>query len=108
MRLNDSASGIPDSLFYTDDGVLLAQDLHSLRRLAGILTQCSAEAGIAVNVKKCGLVLGRAVALEHTSDPDPVLICGKPLLVVESYTYLGFPVRSNRIDFLAYLSKRLA
>ena len=106
VRLNDAATGIPHSLFYADDGVLLAQDLPSLHRLADLLTAWSAEAGIAVNVKKCGLVLGRGVAPELVS--DPALICGKPLPIVESYTYLGFPVRSNGIDFLAYLSNRLA
>lgn len=106
VRLNASAAGIPQSLFYADDGVLLAQDLPSLRRLADLLTEWSAEAGIAVNVKKCGLVLGRTVALEHAS--DPVLICGKPLPVVEYYTYLGFPVGSDGIDFAAYLSKRIS
>lgn len=106
VRLNDSAVGIPRSLFYADDGVLLAQDLPSLRCLADLLTEWSAEAGIAVNVKKCGLVLGRAVALEHAS--HPILICGKPLPIVESYTYLGFPVGSNGIDFAGYLSKRIS
>lgn len=106
VRLNDPTAAIPRSLFYADDGVLLAQDLPSLRSLADLLTEWSAEAGIAVNVKKCGLVLGRGVALEHTL--DPVLICGKSVPVVESYTYLGFPVRSDGIDFSGYLSKRLA
>ena len=106
MRLNDSAAGIPPSLFYADDGVLLAQDLPSLRRLADLLTRWSAETGIAVNVKKCGLVLERAVALDHAS--DPVLVCGKPLPVVESYTYLVFPIGPNGIDFAAYLSKRIS
>ncbi|KAI6788852.1 hypothetical protein KC343_g2541 [Hortaea werneckii] len=97
VRLNESTADIPQSLFYADDGVLLAQDLPSLRSLADALTDWSAEAGIAVNVKKCGLVLGRALALEPVS--EPVLISGKPLPIVESYTYLGFPIRSNGIDF---------
>ena len=106
VRLNDSATDIPHSLFYADDGVLIAQNLSSLRRLADLLTQWSAEAGIAVNVKKCGLVLGRQAALDSLS--EPVLVCGRPLPVVESYTYLGFPVKSNGIDFSSYLHKRIA
>jgi hypothetical protein len=106
VRLNDSTAGIPQSLFYADDGVLLARDLPSLRSLADILTYWSAEAGIGVNVKKCGLIPGRTAALEPVS--EPVLICGKPLPIVECYTYLGFPVKSHGIDFFGYLSKRIA
>ena len=106
MRLNGSTTNIPHSLFYADDSVLLAQDLPSLQALADLLTDWSDEAGIAVNVRKCGLVLGRSVALKHLS--DPVLVCGKPLPVVDSYTYLGFPVGSNGIDFQDYLTKRFS
>lgn len=109
VLLNDSGpctADIPQSLFYADDGVLLAQDLSSLRRLADLLTEWSAEAGIAVNAKKCGLILGRPAPLDSLS--EPVLVCGKPLPVVESYTYLGFPVKSNGIDFSSYLNKRIA
>jgi len=106
VRLNDSTAGIPCGLFYADDGVLLAQDLPSLRHLADLLTWWSAEASIAVNIKKYRLVLGRIVALEHAT--EPVLICRKPLLVVESYTYLSFPMGSNGIDFATHLSKRIS
>jgi hypothetical protein len=74
--------------------------------LAGEWSSPSANASIAVNVKKYGLVLRRRVALEDV--PDSVLVYDKPLLIVESYTYLSFPMRSNGIDFLAYLSERLA
>ena len=107
VRLNDStAATIPHCLFYADDGVLLARDLPSLRFLVGILADWSAEAGIGMNVKKCGLILGRAALLDPAS--DPVLVCGKALSVVECYTYLGFPVKSNGIDISRYLSKRIA
>ena len=104
--LNDSTAGIPQSLFYADDGVLLARDLPSLHSLADVLTDWSTEAGIGVNVKKCGLIPGRTAALKPVS--EPVLICRKPLLIIECYTYLGFPVKSHRIDFFGYLSKRIA
>ena len=105
IRLNNSTSSIPYSLFYANNRVLLIQDLALLRYLADLLTEWSTDAGIAVNVKKCRLVLGHGVALKHM--PNPVLISNKPLPIVESYTYLGFPMRSDRIDFLTYLSKRL-
>lgn len=112
VRLNDShdshdsTAGIPQSLFYADDGVLLAQDLPSLRSLADVLTDWSPGAGIAVNVKKCGLVLGRTALFDSTF--EPVLICGKALPIVDCYNYLGFPVKSNGIDFFEYIRKRIA
>lgn len=105
-ELNRDSTGIPQCLFYADDGVLLARDLDILCSLADILTEWSNRAGIAVNVKKCGIVIGRAASFDEAA--VPVYISGSTLPVVEVYNYLGFPVKSRGIDFCEYLSKRLS
>jgi hypothetical protein len=102
-RLNASADAIPRALFYADDGVLLANDLSTIQRLADILTHWSAEAKIGVNVKKCGLLCAR-----RSDDAVDILIDGKPIPVVTSYAYLGFPVKTHGIDFEEHFRHRLS
>jgi hypothetical protein len=102
-RLNAFADATPRSLFYADDGVLLANDLATIQHLADILTRWSAEAKIGVNVKKCGILCAR-----RSSDSVDILIDGKPIPVVASYTYLGFPVKARGIDFEEHLRNRLS
>src|ERR1700712_1808277 len=105
-ELNRGSTGIPQCLFYADDGVLLARDLDSLRSLADILTEWSTRAHIAVNVKKCGIIVGRTASLDGVA--GSIYVSGRTLPVVEVYNYLGFPVKSRGIDFYEYLSKRFS
>ncbi|GAB7336923.1 hypothetical protein MBLNU13_g01490t1 [Cladosporium sp. NU13] len=102
--LNGGSTGIPRCLFYADDGVLLARDLDDLRSLADILTEWSTRAGIAVNVKKCGIIIGRTASCDGIT--GSICVSGRALPVVEVYNYLGFPIKSRGIDFYEYLSKR--
>lgn len=71
-----------------------------------ILSDWSVEAKINVNIKKCGL-LYRKTPGDSPTEPA-ILLLGKPILVVQSYNYLGFPVRSNGINFEEHLRTRLS
>jgi hypothetical protein len=105
-ELNRGSMGIPHCLFYADDGVLLARDLDSLRSLTDILTEWSTRANIAVNVKKCGIVVGRAASSDGVA--GSIYVSGRTLPIVEVYNYLGFPVKPRGINFYEYLSKRFS
>jgi hypothetical protein len=105
-ELNRGSTGIPRCLFYADDGVLLARNLDSLRSLTKILTEWSTRAHIAVNVKKCGIIVGRVASLDAIA--GSIYVSRRTLPVVEVYNYLGFPVKSRGIDFHEYLSKRFS
>jgi hypothetical protein len=105
-ELNRGSTGIPQCLFYADDGVLLARDLDNLRSLADVLTDWSTRASISVNVKKCGIIIGRAASFDGAA--VSVYVSGITLPVVEVYNYLGFPVKSRGIDFCEYLTKPLS
>ena len=59
-----------------------------------------------MNVKKCGIIVGRAAPFDEAA--ASVYISGSTLPVVEVYNYLGFPVKSRGIDFCEYLSKRFS
>ena len=103
---NGGSTGIPQCLFYADDGVLLARGLDSLRSLIDILTEWSTRAHIAVNVKKCGIIVGRVASLDGVA--GSIYVSRRILPVVEVYNYLGFPVKSRGIDFHEYLCKRFS
>jgi hypothetical protein len=104
--LNRGSISILQCLFYADDGVLLARDLNSLHSLTDILTEWSTRANIAVNVKKCGIVVGRVASSDGVA--GSVYVSRRTLPIVEVYNYLGFPVKSRGIDFYEYLSKRFS
>jgi hypothetical protein len=59
-----------------------------------------------VNVKKCGIIVGRIASFDGAT--SAIYVSGTTLPVVEVYNYLGFPVKSHGIDFYEYLSKRFS
>jgi hypothetical protein len=59
-----------------------------------------------VNVKKCGIVIGRTAS--HDGAADAIYVSGRLLPVVEVCNYLDFPVESRGIDFCEYLGKRFS
>jgi len=92
----------PDALFYADDGTLLARDYGHARSLLHRLTAWCEEAGISLNVKKCGHIS----AVDH---PDRVFLSsGEEIPLVREYKYLGFPVTARGIDFAAHLRCRMS
>ncbi|KUJ06205.1 uncharacterized protein LY89DRAFT_603691, partial [Mollisia scopiformis] len=52
------------------------------------------------NPAKCTVVTSR-------SDLPSLLVYGQEIPRAESYTYLGFPVTANGIDFQQYLDQRI-
>lgn len=103
-KLNRGLTGILQCLFYADDGVLLARDLEILRSLTDILTEWSTRADIAVNVKECGIIVGRTASPDEIA--DSIYVSGRTLPIVGVCSYLSFPVKSRGIDFCEYLGKR--
>ena len=54
--LNDGATNVPRSVFYADDGTLLASSSSEIQRLLDIVTTWSARHRMTLNVKKCGYI----------------------------------------------------
>ena len=53
-----------------------------------------------LNISKCGHISRR-------SDLTPLYINRELIRNVESYDYLGFPIKSGGIDFVTYLERRI-
>jgi hypothetical protein len=99
-QVNAQAPGIPLCLFYADDGVILTHANMDLAPLLRIVEEWTIENAIFLNPAKCAVV---------TSCPDlPTLqVYGQDIPKAESYTYLGFPVTANGIDFQKHLEQRI-
>lgn len=99
-ELNDGATAVPRSLFYADDGTLLASSSSEIQRLLRAVADWSARHRMTLNVKKCGYIA-------PPEDQDPVYLGDEKLPRLEEYSYLGFPVTGAGIDFDKHLTKRL-
>jgi hypothetical protein len=90
------------TLFYADDGTLLASSFPDIQRLMDITTAWCGSNEMELNIKKCGYL---------TSSPSDSLVSptvsGSPLPRVDEYTYLGFPVTPKGIDFRRHLTSRM-
>jgi hypothetical protein len=98
--LNDGSPPIPRSLFYADDGVLLASSSSEIQRLLDVVVQWSASNRMTLNVKKCGY-------LTPPDDDTIVYLRGERVPRLDRYVYLGFPVTNVGIDFEGHLTGRL-
>ena len=98
--LNDGATAIPRSLFYADDGTLLASSSSKIQRLLDIVAAWSARHRMTLNVKKCGYIA-------PPEDEVSVHLAGEELPRLQEYSYLGFPMTRAGIDFHKHLSQRL-
>ena len=99
-RLNAKADGRTRALFFADDGVLLVYANDDAQALLDVVVQWCSEVGIQLNVRKCGSVFREPLA-------RPVRIGEQPIPEVRQYTYLGFPVTIDGIDFAKHLQLRL-
>lgn len=99
--LNESASiANPDSLFFADDGAILAKDLGQAQLLLATAERWAKDHGMIFNVKKCGVV-------SSIRDLD-LQLQGERLSQVDSYKYLGLPFTSRGIDFVSWLNNKVA
>jgi hypothetical protein len=98
--LNDSATTVPQSLFYTDDDTLLATSSSEIQRLLDVVAAWLASYRMTLNIKKCGYI-----AL--IEDQELVHLDNEELPRLREYPYLGFPTTGARIDFGKHLIKRL-
>jgi hypothetical protein len=100
-KVNERVPGpIPVCLFYADDGVLVADSKTDLAELLEVIEAWTMENAIFLNPGKCA---------EVTSRPEmPTLSAyGVAIPHVEVYSYLGFPVTANGIDFEQHLTQRI-
>jgi hypothetical protein len=101
--LEESNSGsppIPRSLFYADDGVLLASSSSEIQRLLDIVVRWSASHRTTLNVGKCGY-------LAPLNDEAIVRLGREEIPRLDRYAYLGFPITCVGIDFEGHLTGRL-
>jgi hypothetical protein len=96
--VNPLSPKLPDCVFYADDGVLITED--SLPEKLQLVEYWTKQNGILLNPTKCAVV---------SSNPNllPLRVYDQEIPQVETYLYLGFPVTSDGIDFLQYLSQRV-
>ncbi|KAM0701557.1 hypothetical protein Q7P35_010465, partial [Cladosporium inversicolor] len=96
------AMSIVPTLFYANDGTLLAPSLPDLWSLLDITATWCCSNGMELNIKKCSYL---------TSNPTPSLISptvsSSLLPRVDEYTYLSFPITSKGIDFRKHLTSRI-
>jgi hypothetical protein len=99
-ELNDGSPLIPRSLFYADDGILLASNSSEIQRLLDIVVRWSASYRMTLNVKKCGYIA-------PPKDRIVVRLGREEVPRLDHYVYLGFPITDVGIDFEGHLTKRL-
>jgi hypothetical protein len=99
-ELNDGSPLIPRSLFYADDGILLASNSSEIQRLLDIVVRWSASYCMTLNVKKCGYIA-------PSKDRIVVRLGREEVPRLDRYVYLGFPITDVGIDFEGHLTKRL-
>lgn len=83
-ELNRDADLIPRSLFYADDGTLLASCSSEIQRLLNIVASWSARNHMTLNVKKCGYIA-------PPTSREPVCLGEDHVPPVDEYSYLGSP-----------------
>jgi hypothetical protein len=96
--LNAGAAGLPNCLFYADDGVILTKTLLEAQRLLGLAEEWVEKVELNFNVKKCAVI---------SSAPAVLTLQGQIIPMANTYKYLGFPVTSHGIDFPAHLASRI-
>ena len=96
VQLNSVPGKVPQTLFYADDGVLLAPDDRSARKLTLIAERWAQTHGMVYNVAKCGIISLAPLASD-------IQLQGHSIPQVSSYKYLGFPVTSRGIDFRKHI-----
>lgn len=67
--------------------------------LPKVSSWCQSQ-GMSLNIGKCAHI-------SKNSSPTPLYINGEVVRTVASYDYLGFPVTSDGIDFVAHLKSRI-
>ena len=98
--MNDGLPLILCSLFYADDGTLLASGSSEIQRLLDVVVRWSTSYRMTLNVKKCGY-------LAPPEDDTVVRLRREEVPRLDRYVYLGFPVTGIGIDFEGHLASRL-
>ena len=99
-KVNTGISGIPICLFYADDGALVTNSKIDLSQKLKTVEDWTLENMLLLNPKKCAVITTR-IGLPLLS------VYGQAISRVESYTYLGFPVRAGGINFPEHLEQRV-
>jgi hypothetical protein len=99
-QVNAQAPGIPQCLFYADDGVLITHSRTDVAQLLQIVEEWTVTNAIFLNPAKCAVVTSR-------SDLPSLRVYGQEIPRAERYTYLGFPLTAHGIDFPRHLEQRI-
>lgn len=99
-KVNAGISGIPICLFYADDGMIATNSKMDLPGKLQIVEAWTVENRLFLNPTKCAVITTRR-------DLPPLSVYGQAIPHVETYTYLGFPVQANGVDFQQHLHQRV-
>jgi hypothetical protein len=87
-------------LFYADDGALVTHSSVDAQVLLNMVEGWATRNRLELRVEKCGYV-------SSCTNPPPLSLYGRDLLLCQSYEYLGFPMTAAGIDFPAHLLRRM-
>ena len=93
-----NSSGRIRCLFYADDGVLCARSRDEVIVMVKMVESWTLRNRIMLNPAKCGIISWEILTLEIYQTPIPQ---------ASVYTYLGFPVTADGIDFSRHLTQRM-
>jgi hypothetical protein len=98
--INTDIPRIPICLFYADDGVLITNSKVDIHQKLQMVEDWTHQNTIFLNPAKCAVLTSR-------SNFAPLFVYGQEIPQKQSYSYLGFPVTVNGIDFQAHLEYRI-
>lgn len=98
--INADPTGVPICLFYTDDGVIIANAQTDVAAVLQKVEDWTRRNALFLNPAKCAVITSR-------SDLPPLFVDGHEIPRPDSYTYLGFPVTAASIDFAKHLEQRI-
>jgi hypothetical protein len=100
FKVNMGIAGIPICLFYADDGAIVTHSNINLQQKLEMVEDWSKQNALLLGVSKCAIITTR-------SGLPPLLVYGQEIPRTDSYTYLGFPVTKDGIDFPKHVEWRM-
>jgi len=100
VELNRTSSAVPRSIFYADDGALLASSAEEMQCLLDVVVAWCNRQRMTLNVGKCGY-------LAPPQSEDVIFLADQAVPRVLEYSYLGFPLTCFGIDFDKHITRRI-
>ena len=96
-----NTASFPSSLFFADDGVLVAPTFRKAQSLVNQASQWADGHGMAFNLAKCGYLITHSASKIPLPIRPPLLLNKQAIPFVQSYKYLGVMFSGVGIDFVA-------